>query len=357
MSKAPRSAEDLLAQVAQGLLELDDLPAFRAGVLRQMRSVVACDHASYNEIAPAAYEAFVVTDPIDTRISPERMQEFSTLVLQNPLAAHYLDTGDSSTLRLSDFISPSKLHALELYDVVYREIGAEHQLAFTLPSDEQLIGITFNRQARDFDDSEIALLNRVRQMVMLTYRNLHDRARLEAITSALDSGAKATQGPLAIFTVEANGLLVPAHEQAERLMSRLSGERTTVDALYSWAHEQRRARLSDSRALRLQCEGGGLEARYLHCGPGAVDAVTIRRLALHAPYALCALGLTHRQAEVLQMVHEGATNAEIAIGLCISAHTVRHHLEDIYRRLGVRTRAAAAHLANQALADSARLPA
>ncbi|HEY1688480.1 MAG TPA: helix-turn-helix transcriptional regulator [Solirubrobacteraceae bacterium] len=352
-----RPAEDLLAQVAQGLLDLDDLPSFRAGLLSQLRRLVDCDHTSYNEIAPAVGEAFVLTDPIDTSINPEQMREFSTLVLQNPLAAHYLRTGDSRTLRLSDFMARDKLHALELYDVVYKQVGTEYQLAFTLPSDEQLIGITFNRQAQDFDDAEIALLDRVRQMVILTYRNLHDRARLEAVTSALDAEPRETQSPLAVLTVEAHGLLVPAHERAERLLRRIASEHATLDALHAWAHEQRRARLSSSAPLRIECGAEELEARYLHCRPGAVDAVVVRCLAIGSPYALCALGLTHRQAEVLQMVQEGATNAEIAVGLCISAHTVRHHLEDVYRRLGVKTRAAAAHLANQTLADIARLPA
>ena len=42
-------------------------------------------------------------------------------------------------------------------------------------------------------------------------------------------------------------------------------------------------------------------------------------------------------------------DAEIAVALNISEHTVRHHLEDIYRRLGVKSRAAAAHVATRTL--------
>jgi DNA-binding NarL/FixJ family response regulator len=52
---------------------------------------------------------------------------------------------------------------------------------------------------------------------------------------------------------------------------------------------------------------------------------------------------------VLEMICEGASNLEIARALTLSQHTVRHHVEEIYRRLGVRSRIAAANLAARAL--------
>jgi DNA-binding CsgD family transcriptional regulator len=56
--------------------------------------------------------------------------------------------------------------------------------------------------------------------------------------------------------------------------------------------------------------------------------------------------LTPREREVLTLVGEGLRNAEIAEALWVSPATVRKHLENIYEKLGVHTRtAAAAHLA------------
>jgi DNA-binding CsgD family transcriptional regulator len=51
--------------------------------------------------------------------------------------------------------------------------------------------------------------------------------------------------------------------------------------------------------------------------------------------------LTARQQEVLTLVAEGSTNAQIASRLSISAGTVRKHLENAYRILGVSNRIAA----------------
>jgi DNA-binding CsgD family transcriptional regulator len=52
-------------------------------------------------------------------------------------------------------------------------------------------------------------------------------------------------------------------------------------------------------------------------------------------------GLSRRELEVLAQVAEGKTNREIASALCISAHTVGRHLENIFAKAGVSGRAAA----------------
>jgi ATP/maltotriose-dependent transcriptional regulator MalT len=55
--------------------------------------------------------------------------------------------------------------------------------------------------------------------------------------------------------------------------------------------------------------------------------------------------LTRREREVLTLVAEGMTNAEIGARLWISAGTVRRHLENTFSKLGVHTRTAAVRAA------------
>jgi DNA-binding NarL/FixJ family response regulator len=52
--------------------------------------------------------------------------------------------------------------------------------------------------------------------------------------------------------------------------------------------------------------------------------------------------LTAREREILELVAEGRTNAEIAERLWVSFGTVKKHLDNIYAKLGVHTRTAAA---------------
>jgi DNA-binding NarL/FixJ family response regulator len=57
--------------------------------------------------------------------------------------------------------------------------------------------------------------------------------------------------------------------------------------------------------------------------------------------------LTPREAEVLEQLHDGATNAQIAQRLSIGIETVRTHARNIYRKLGIASRRDLPRLARQ----------
>jgi DNA-binding NarL/FixJ family response regulator len=57
--------------------------------------------------------------------------------------------------------------------------------------------------------------------------------------------------------------------------------------------------------------------------------------------------LTPREAEVLDLLQDGATNAEIAHELSIGIETVRTHARHIYRKLGIASRRELPRLARQ----------
>jgi DNA-binding NarL/FixJ family response regulator len=58
-------------------------------------------------------------------------------------------------------------------------------------------------------------------------------------------------------------------------------------------------------------------------------------------------GLTERQVEVLRLVAEGLSNPKIAERLVISRRTAEHHVQEVYARIGVSSRAGAALFAMQ----------
>ena len=57
--------------------------------------------------------------------------------------------------------------------------------------------------------------------------------------------------------------------------------------------------------------------------------------------------LTGREAEVLQLLQEGMSNAQIAHALSIGIETVRTHARNIYRKLGISTRRDLARFSRQ----------
>jgi DNA-binding NarL/FixJ family response regulator len=53
-------------------------------------------------------------------------------------------------------------------------------------------------------------------------------------------------------------------------------------------------------------------------------------------------GLTDRQVEVLRLVARGLSNPQIASRLVVSRRTAERHVQDIYAKVGVSSRAGAA---------------
>ncbi len=75
--------------------------------------------------------------------------------------------------------------------------------------------------------------------------------------------------------------------------------------------------------------------------PSATGEVTRVPATEHLDYP----GLTRRELEILQLVAEGLSNAELARLLWVTEQTVKFHLSNIYRKLGVPNRTGASRWA------------
>ena len=83
-----------------------------------------------------------------------------------------------------------------------------------------------------------------------------------------------------------------------------------------------------------------LASRGMHVLPRSAAAGGVESLAIEGSDLL-----TPREAEVLELLQEGATNAQIAHELSIGIETVRTHARNIYRKLGIGSRRELARLA------------
>jgi DNA-binding CsgD family transcriptional regulator len=95
------------------------------------------------------------------------------------------------------------------------------------------------------------------------------------------------------------------------------------------------AALGDSTSAALEFDNARATFQALGARP---DLQQLRRLTSE-PAGRGALST--RELQVLRLVAEGKTSREIAASLTISQHTVRRHLENIFTKLGVNSRAAA----------------
>ena len=80
---------------------------------------------------------------------------------------------------------------------------------------------------------------------------------------------------------------------------------------------------------------------WLSPGAASVAVRSLRSRAEAQAQRRIRFGLTPRERELVELVVSGATNAQIAAHLVVSEKTVKNHLNHIYAKLGVATRAQA----------------
>lgn len=155
----------LLGEVI-GLLELDELSY---GLLRSLREAVPSEFCAIHELPADLPHTVSLTDP---PTSSAEHRAFARYAPQNPIAAYFLRTRDGRATRFSDLITRRELHQLDLYREVYKPLGVEYQIAFTLPSGaERILGVALSRCKRDFSATERDLLNLARPYLIQAYRN------------------------------------------------------------------------------------------------------------------------------------------------------------------------------------------
>ena len=97
-------------------------------------------------------------------------------------------------------------------------------------------------------------------------------------------------------------------------------------------------------AMLGDAEGGRAEVEAARAGFERLGAVADARQAaalLHGGQARSRRLLTDREVEVLRLVASGGSNRDVAGALHLSEHTVARHMQNVFAKLGVSSRAAA----------------
>jgi DNA-binding CsgD family transcriptional regulator len=245
---------------------------------------------------------------------------------EHPVCSHQDRTGDFSAHKVSDFVTLRELRKREIYELRFRELPYELGVGLPAPPWHTKVFI-FHRASRDFRQRDIELLDLLRPHLV----HLWESARRRRIAEAVAAGAD------------------------------LSGELVLFDAGHSIEFATARARallvdyFDDVRGARLPapirewlrddcCRRGSLAVEH---GQKRLVVAHVRGVAptlLLTEEAVAPTGskpLSRREWEILGLLEDGLSNAGIASALWISPATVRTHLENVYAKLGVRSRTAA----------------
>jgi DNA-binding CsgD family transcriptional regulator len=335
--------------------EIDSIDAFPELALELTTLVVRNDRAGWNEVDPVNQRASAVMLPPEPVTDAQRAT-LGELMDEHPLIRYVASTGDSSAMKISDFLTTEEFHALRLYRELFVGLGMEHQMSIGLPSVlPRITAIALNRNqlGDDFDERDRLLLNTLRPHLAQSYEQTRERERMQRRLSTL-ADALGRDGTFVIaldpdpIDVTPGGLVL-----LYRYFGRPGARDPFPTRLARWLEAQRRALRATAgdvpkplSPVTAERAGTRLVVRYLPATTTTHEALLLdERSQPVTAGELERLGLTHREAEILQLLGTGATNASLAATLHISPATVKTHLENVYRKLGARGRAQAVSMA------------
>lgn len=228
---------------------------------------------------------------------------------------------------VSQFASTREFRRTAIWDEMYRYEGVNYWLDIGLaPEHGNTRVFLFTRERGDFGERERLLLDLLEPH--LERRAEQVRLATEAAAALADVEQETAHDARDVVLASANGAIEFASAHSRELLRRHFGQHngrlpddlaaaiTTEDAIVT--------RTGDSRLTVRATRTGSLFVLLLSEESARVDR------------------LTPRQREILAQVGAGLTDFEISERLEISPATVRKHLEQIYERLDVHTRTAAA---------------
>jgi DNA-binding NarL/FixJ family response regulator len=309
---------------------------------------------------------------------------------QHPVLNHHLRTNDWSAFKCSDFLTEREYHRCDaLYEYVYATAAIEDFFVFSIPDAaatpsprswslqsvicepdslarvQQLIqqnqslgnlGILLNRHQRDFTEHDRNLLNLIRPHMYYAYRNLQQWATLQ---SQIDQLTELNEF-IGIIILSTDSQIQKITDRAARLLEQYfaiewTNRQYLPESLQQYC-QQSIAQLFqpdlDTATLPILEQfqpNSRLVVRLISPPPTAEVILTLEEYVTSSLRidSFRSIGLTKRESQTLFYLVEGLTNKAIAQQLNCQPDTVRKHLENLYRKLGVgdRTQAIAVALA------------
>lgn len=322
-----RAALEFVARISAAA----DPDEFAEAMLRGLRDLVRCDYASYVETNPVAGRAMAFTEP------PEAMLAGAPEILarnlgEHPLVQHYARTGELRALKMSDFLTRRQFRSTRLYDELFGPAETDYLLSAVLPMPPGLVvGFSLHRRKHDFSERDRALLDLLQPHFVQAY----ERSLLRSAAGVLDAASCRSRR---LVVLGRDGDVLWASPGVELALEHHFGVappgRGLPEPVAGWISAGCPGALTTTRSgrrIRIDSLGGRPAALLVDERASAPSLAALRRL-----------GLTAREAQVLSLVAEGRTNAEIARHLSVSPGTVKRHLENLYAKLGVHSRTAAA---------------
>jgi hypothetical protein len=124
--------------------EARDPGEFSRVVVRELAQLVPSEWVVLDEINLETGRHRTVAEPESFAVPPEIEPVLLELADQHPLIMYHAATGDGSAKKISDFVTQEEFHSRTLYQKLYKVMGVEYQMAFTLTGTHpHLVAVVF----------------------------------------------------------------------------------------------------------------------------------------------------------------------------------------------------------------------
>jgi DNA-binding CsgD family transcriptional regulator len=253
--------------------------------------------------------------------------------------------------KISDFTSQKALHRLEgVYQQFMQVLGWEDMMCIFLPPtspenwhellqrDVVVSSMTLTRSQRNFTERDRLIFNLFRPHLFQAYKNARRFDRLQENLHQLHQDLDRLGLIILNILGQIELITSPAIQYLQTYFPNSVNPRYLPDLVWAWVRHQIAVSTQTRLPLRIEQDGKQLvinlalepdKERYL---------LLLQEQTLSLPPSLELLGLSQRETEILYWVIRGQDNQAIADHLSVHVATVRKHLENIFRKLGVQSR-------------------
>ncbi len=324
----------------------DTLPA---RTFTSVKMLIATDVLSFEAFGTDRfYQGPLWFEPIEN-VSPSMLEAMAQHVGEHPIFDKVPLSEMRSALRVSDSLTLPEFKRTAIYSEFFRPLGTNRQLSSALHI-SPILSVTCSlcRIGSDFTDRDCQMLD------LLTPHLVRAFQAAQFVTSLLDesdtTATEMSRANLALLVLGPNGDVQMSSPYAAPLLTKYYGPRSSplpaelVDCVkYHLASLAADDGFLPPLSLRKAGMDGTLTIKLI-IRPISKRMVVLIEEELYArpTQQLSGTELTPREREVLTWVSRGKTDPDIARILDISVRTVHKHLENIFVKLGVETRTAAA---------------
>jgi DNA-binding CsgD family transcriptional regulator len=333
-----------LLQALRCIGEADGMTEFATRACAEMLRLVPGVRATYQETNLPADRVDGVTFPDPgQRWFDDYIDVLEQHINDHPHTRYFRANPTNEVVSWTDIDPDGSYLEGALYRELYLPNGIRDQIAFLLPAPRGIrVGLGISRDATGFDRRERALLSELRTHLVHLFRLVsHAEARRQRDQALADDGWSVVLVDDAGTVLETNPAAIAIGAAAGVNLG--VGARLSDGPLWSAVTRgrgNRTLRAGPAAPTRMSAGLAPFQVRLLRSSVGP-HVLWIREPNRVTVEDAIALGLTQRQAQIALLLADGLTNEQIGGRLSIAPGTVRKHLEAIFERLDVPTRAAA----------------